>query len=69
LWQTVVANGQSTLVIDAIDNASQTFQLLFPRGQLVGDFLELVRSKRELPDLRAVYLEGGMLDNEEVFND
>jgi hypothetical protein len=53
----------------AIGNSDKTYLLHFARGQEVGAFLELVKTKHKMSDLCAVYRDGVLLDNGDLFDD
>jgi hypothetical protein len=59
----------SLRVIYGVGNAGSTFQIMFPRGQDVGQFLALIKAERNEDDLCAVYLDGSLLDNGDMFDD
>jgi hypothetical protein len=53
----------------AINDEAETWLIMFPRGQKVGDFLDFVKHRRGLPDLCAVYYHDVLLDNDDEFDD
>jgi hypothetical protein len=42
---------------------------MFPAGQLVGDFIDFVRKKMEMDDLEALFLDDGLPNPSEKFED
>jgi hypothetical protein len=53
----------------ALNDASKTYLVMFPKGQTVANFIELVKQKRQMPNLCTVYLDGRALDNDDQFDD
>jgi hypothetical protein len=52
-----------------VGDNDKTFLVMFSPGQTVGKFLELVKEKQHQDDLCAVYLDGALLDNGDMFDD
>jgi hypothetical protein len=50
-------------------NEEKTWFVIFPRGQLVGDFLNCVREQIGMPDLHTALLDGMMLEESDCFDD
>jgi hypothetical protein len=50
----------------AIGNSEETFLMLFPGGKQIGDLLKIVKETQNKHDLCAVYLNGTLLDNNEI---
>jgi hypothetical protein len=52
----------------AVNQEEKTSVVMFPHGQLVGDFLDFVRKKVRKDDLEAVWRDGVLLDNSDCLD-
>jgi hypothetical protein len=53
----------------AIGDEEKTWLLSFPKGQTVGDFIELMNQKQRTTNFLTAILDGGLLDNGDLVGD